>query len=309
MMNFTEQEAIWFGFMNKILIINIDSTIPNLALKKIEKYHLDKGDNVVWDMPLFRDCVDKIYVSCVFTKNRDICNEWEGRADIGGSGYDLNKTLPDEIENIKPRINFGFTTRGCIRKCKFCIVPEKEGMIRTIGDIYDIWDGKSKELVVMDNNILALPTHFKKICEQLEKEKIKVDFNQGLDIRLLTDELAQSLSKVKHISEIRFAWDNPEDEDKIVRGLEILKRNKCKRAMFYVLVGFNTTPEQDFYRFEVLRKLKQRAYCMRYKTVKGNRLYTDMASWVNQQRFFNSMTFERYKQCRADRSLVKKGNK
>ena len=107
----------------KILIINIDSKkIPNLALKKIEKYHLDKGDEVMWDMPLFAHLSDKIYVSCVFEKNKKQCETWGTRAEIGGSGYDINSKLPEEIENIKPRINLGFTSRGCIRNCKFCIV-------------------------------------------------------------------------------------------------------------------------------------------------------------------------------------------
>ena len=146
----------------KILLINIDSTKPNLALKKIEKYHKDKGDEIVWDFPLMAAWADKIYVSAIYTWSKDKCGEWEGRAEIGGSGYDLKKTLPPEIENVRPRINMGFTTRGCVRRCPFCIVSEKEGGIRAVGDIYDIWDGRSKEVELLDNNILALPDHFEK---------------------------------------------------------------------------------------------------------------------------------------------------
>ena len=131
--------------MRKISIINIDSKIPNLALKKIEKYHLDKGDEVIWDFPLIPS--DKTYVSIVFSWNKEQAKQYPG-ADIGGSGYDLKKKLPPEIDKIKPRINLGFTTRGCLRKCYFCIVPEKEGVVRTEGDIYDLWDGKSKELTI-----------------------------------------------------------------------------------------------------------------------------------------------------------------
>lgn len=287
----------------KILLIDIDSTIPNLALKKIEKYHLDRGDEVVWNIPLMRFSCEKIYVSCIFTENKNDCNEWKG-AEIGGTGYDLNIKLPSEIDAIKPHINFGFTTRGCIRKCEFCFVPQKEGLIRVEGDIYDIWDGKSKEIILMDNNILALPKHFKFICGQLRKEKLKVDFNQGLDIRLLTDELAYELSTIRHISDIRFAWDNIKDENTIIKGIELLKKHKCKRGMFYVIVGFNSTVEEDLYRFNVLKGLGQRAYCMRYETCKGNREYNDMSSWVNQVRFFQSMTYERYKECRANRNLI-----
>ena len=285
----------------KVLLINIDSKIPNLALKKIEKYHLDKGDEVLWNFPLMP--ADKTYVSIVFDWNREQAKQYPN-AEIGGSGYDLQTTLPPEIDKVKPRINIGFTTRGCIRKCSFCIVPEKEGKIRIEGDIYDIWDGKSKELMILDNNILALPKHFKKVCSQIRKEKLKVDFNQGLDIRLLTDEIAKSLNSIKHKSDLRFAWDNINDEKYILKGIEILKRKNCKRAMFYILVGFNSTIDEDLYRFRKLKELGQRVYCMRHKKVKGKRLYNDLSSWVNQQRFFNSMTFKRFQECRIDRSLV-----
>jgi len=288
-----------------ISIIDIDSKIPNLALKKIEKFYRDKGEEVEWNNPLMASCSDITYVSCVFTTNKDLCKEWEGRSEIGGTGYDLHKLLPPEIDAVKPRINFGFTTRGCIRKCAFCFVPEKEGHIRVEGDIYDIWDGKSKELILMDNNILALPNHFRKICEQLRIEKLKVDFNQGLDIRLLNDELAYELSGIRHISDIRFAWDDIKDEAIVRKGIELLKKHKCRRGMFYVIVGFNSTIEEDMHRFNTLKGLGQRAYCMRYEKVKGIREYSDMASWVNQVRFFESMTYDRYKECRADRNLVR----
>ena len=182
----------------KILLINIDSVIPNLALKKLEKYYSDRGDDVKWDMPLYQTWADKIYVSCIFTKNKGDCKQWEGIAEIGGTGYDIYKKLPLEIDIIKPRINWGFTTRGCIRKCSFCFVPLKEGNIKIEGDIYDIWDGKAKDITVMDNNILALPDHFKLICSQIRKEKLRVDFNQGFDIRLLTDEFIKELKTISH---------------------------------------------------------------------------------------------------------------
>lgn len=287
-----------------VSIINIDSKIPNLALKKIEMYHKLKGDTIIWDNELQAMYSDRVYVSCIFTKNKDKCKQFEGDSIIGGTGYNLKIELPDYIERLKPKINFGFTTRGCIRKCKFCVVPEKEGIIHAVGDIYDIWDGISKEIVLMDNNILALPSHFKKICSQLKGSKLKVDFNQGLDIRLLNNELAYELSQIKHISDIRFAWDNIADEDIIMRGIELLKKHNCKRAMFYVLCGFNSTIEEDLYRFNKLKSLGQRAYCMRYEAVTKNREYSDLASWVNQPRFFISMDFERFKECRSNRKLV-----
>jgi hypothetical protein len=296
--------------MSDIVIIDIDSKIPNLALKKIEKYHLDKGDNIYWNDNLMASIADRTYVSCIFTKNKHLCDNISGNdVIIGGTGYDIYKKLPKEIDEIKPKINLGFTTRGCIRKCQFCFVPLKEGNIEVEGDIYDIWDGKAKELIIMDNNILALPEHFKLICKQLKKEKLKVDFNQGLDIRLLNDELAKEISEISHVSDVRFAWDNIKDEKIILKGIDILKNNKCGRAMFYVLVGFNSTFEEDLYRFNMLKSLGQRAYCMRHEKVKGYRKYNDLADWVNQFQFFASMDFERFSECKKNRKLLHKQNK
>jgi hypothetical protein len=273
-----------------ILIIDIDSKIPNLALKKIEKYHLDRGDKVTWNFPLARYSSDKIYVSCVFTKNKAKCREWEGVAEIGGTGYDIYKKLPPEIEEVKPRINWGFTTRGCIRKCEFCFVPAKEGHIRVVGDIYDIWDGKSRDLTIMDNNILALPKHFAKICDQLRKEKIRVDFNQGLDIRLLTDDMVNELKSIRH-KEYKFSWDNLEwDLEEKFRWLY----QNLGRCTIFVLCGFKTSFEDDLKKFEILRKIGHNGYCMRYETVYRHPKYIKLARWVNQHHIFHPFSFKEF---------------
>ena len=275
----------------KILLINIDSTKPNLALKKIEKYHKDKGDEIVWDFPLMAAWADKIYVSAIYTWSKDKCGEWEGRAEIGGSGYDLKKTLPPEIENVRPRINMGFTTRGCVRRCPFCIVSEKEGGIRAVGDIYDIWDGRSKEVELLDNNILALPDHFEKIWGQIKKENLKIREN-GLDIRLLNRSTAKILKSVRHY-EYHFAFDNMADEHSVVKGVEALLSAGIKESIFYVLVGFNTTVEEDLHRLNLLRSLRQSAFVQRYNFIKKP-IYTQMARWANQHGIFRNMTWGQF---------------
>lgn len=282
----------------KILLINIDSIIPNLALKKIEKYHLDKGDSVLWDMPLALNNVDKCYVSCVFPENRYKCLIFEEKAIIGGSGYDLSIKLPPEIESVKARINWGFTTRGCIRKCYFCFVPKMEGYIHVVGDIYDIWDSKSKKLVIMDNNILALPDHFKMICSQLRKEKLRVDFNQGLDHRLLTPELWQELQNLKHIHEIRFAFDDIAYEKSAIKALELITNgnNNDWKTRWYVYVGVKDTFQTVYERLEILRNYKQLAYVMRDKQVYGNPLWIALSSWTNSS---NAFEFDLLELCKT----------
>jgi hypothetical protein len=277
----------------KVLIIDIDSRIPNLALKKIEKYHQDRGDEVIWNMPIAKDVVDKIYVSCVFTKNKHRCHIWEGYADIGGSGYSLEITLPSEIDVIKPRINYGFTTRGCIRNCKFCIVPRKEGKIHIVGDLLDLWDGKSQRVTVMDNNILGLPSHFGLICKQARENKIKLDFNQGLDHRLLTLEIVHLMTKISH-TEYRFAFDHPSMFKSVEKAIDLLQANGINRANWYVLVGFDTTYKQDLDRANYLKDRNQRAYIMRYETHYRDPFYVALARWVNQPHLFVGMTWQEF---------------
>lgn len=269
----------------KVLLIDIDSKIPNLALKKIEKYYLDKEDEVYWNFPLMRFLVDKIYVSCIYTWNKAKCKEWQKDAEIGGSGWDLRKVLPKEIEKVKPKINLGFTTRGCIRNCEFCIVQEKEGKIRIEGDIYDIWDGKYKEITLLDNNILALPKHFLKICSQIQKENLKVDFNQGLDIRLVTPEIARALSKLIPSNKFwRFAFDEIKIENKVRKGIELLLSNNVSkhRIFFYVLVGFNDTIEEEIRRAEILHEYGVDIYFMFYNNfeVKNHRIIPKVKDYI-----------------------------
>ena len=272
----------------KVLLIDIDSTIPNLALKKVEKYHADRGDEIIWDMALALNSVDKVYVSCVFPENKYKCLIFEGRALIGGSGYDMSVKLPPEIDAVKPRINWGFTTRGCIRHCHFCFVPTMEGNIHKIGDIYDIWDGKSKELFIMDNNILAMPDHFKMICGQLRGEKLRVDFNQGLDHRLLSEDLWHELTTLRHIREIRFAFDDIAYKKTVVRALELMKRGGLKdwQTRWYVYVGKKDTLKTVYERLVLLKSYKQTAYLMRDKEVHDNPQWIAMAAWTSLQGAF-----------------------
>ena len=279
---------------NKIVnVINIDSKIPNLALEKVKKFYKDKGYDI-YSLDLLAG-KELTYVSCIFDWNINKLKKFEGKKDcfIGGTGYDLTIKLPKEIDQVKPKINIGFTSIGCIRKCKFCVVPIKEGNIQVVGDIYDIWDGKSKTIELLDNNILAAPIeHIKKIFGQIKKENLTLREN-GLDIRLVTDEKAQIIKSVSH-KEYHFAWDNIKDENKVRKGIDILKRNGINRGIFYVIVGFDSTFEEDLYRFNVLKGLNQRAFCMKHKNVRDDYMYRKLSSWVNSQSIFMKSTFEEY---------------
>lgn len=264
-----------------------------MALVKIAEYHKNKGDDVYYDLPLIR--ADKIYVSCIYTKNRYKAERWEGKAEaeIGGSGYNLTTILPPEIENIKPHINLGFTARGCIRNCKFCVVPEKEGKIYIVGDLLDLWDKKARNVTVLDNNILALPEHFELICRQAQENKIKIDFNQGLDHRLLTSEMAELLKKTSH-KEYKFAFDHPSYLTTVDRAINILQKAGINRCTWYVLVGFDTSFEEDLERCNYLKTRNQNAFIQRYETVRVEEKYSLLARWVNQHNIFQGYTWEQF---------------
>lgn len=298
-------------------LIQIDGSLPNLALMKLSSWHRSKGDKV----RLLKDSVisqrlinfDKVYISCIFEENKEKAIKIQKQfknAELGGIGVN-SKRLPVEIEHTMPdyetfdcNYSLGFTTRGCIRKCKFCKVPRHEGLIRPHTDIYEFWNRKHKHIVLLDNNILASPEHFKKIAKQILKEDLSIDFNQGLDIRLIINDNAKILSSLNVQPEYRFAFDDISIKSEVLRGIKTLKKNGINRSMFYVIVGFNSTIEEDMQRLNLLKEHGQRAYVMRYKSCKGKKIYNDLSAWVNQTRFFMSMDFERFVECRENRSLV-----
>lgn len=291
--------------MKNILFIDIDSKIPNLALMKLARYHVNKGDNV-----FLKKCdnPDKVYVSVVFEKNvskvEPIKNMYDCPVEIGGYYYNKELNLPDEIEHLKPyydlypncNASYGFTTRGCIRKCAFCIVWRKEGMIKPVADIYEFLDRKYRDIILLDNNILASPKHFFTVTEQIINEDLRVDFNQGCDIRLMTDKFAKRLSELSR-KDLRFAFDSVATEPQVRKGSKLLNKYGVGGCMFYILVGFDTTIEEDLHRVKVLTDLKMRCYIMRHKnsyTSKDRLIYKAMGSWVNGGQFQTVMSLKEY---------------
>ncbi len=283
----------------KIALCQIDGKYPNIPLMKLSTYHKNQGDSIDWFSP-FNE-YNTIYASKVFTNTPD--NLYLPDNTIrGGSGYDLKTVLPSEAEKAKPDYSLypawdkaiGFTTRGCPRKCSYCIVPKKEGGIKVTGDIYDFWEGQ-KKLILLDNNLTAAPfTHFKKIVDQLIKENIKVDFSQGLDIRLVTPEIAELLVRVKTFKQIHFAFDHPRYEKAVTDGIKMLINNGVSRSrlMFYVLTGYDTTIEEDYYRVDLLRDLGVDPFVMPYD--KSDPIIEAFAAWVNSKAVFKTIPRDTY---------------
>lgn len=137
-------------------ILAVDSNFPNLALMKISAYHKARGDQVEWYNPLCK--YDKVYAAKVFTFTPDY-NYYINANQIekGGTGYDIEKVLPIEVDRLQPdysiynidsNLSYGFLTRGCPNRCKWCVVPKKEGKISPYMDIEEITAGRKKAILM-----------------------------------------------------------------------------------------------------------------------------------------------------------------
>jgi len=272
----------------KVAIYNLNPQYRNYALDKVRTYYVSHGATVENYFPLSQ--YDEIWASSIFNYNPANIPPWSY---LGGSAINLKNTLPTEIEAVNPRLNYGFTTRGCIRKCKFCIVPEKEGRIRHDRDLLDLWDGKSRDIILYDNNILAMPQHFEKVCSDARAHKICLDFNQGLDHRLLTPEIIDLLKTISH-QELRFAFDSMTQFNSVERTITLLQHNRINRCLWYVLCGFDTTFTEDLTRLNYLRERNQNAYVMRYNSARTDISLTALARWANQHHIFQGMTFAQF---------------
>jgi len=282
----------------KVGLIDLDSKMPNLALMKISRYFKSLNYKVELTSPLFAKDYDELFASKIFTYSE--MPMLPESTIIGGSGYSLDSRLDESIENLMPDYSLygcdyaiGFTTRGCNRKCPFCIVPKKEGKFHVVGDIYDFWQGQ-KKLMLLDNSLNTDEDHFLKIYDQVKKEKVSINFNQGLDIRYLTDIQAKALTELKLWKQIHFAWDLMESEPLVRHGISILyHHNLISKSMFYVLIGFNTTKEEDLYRVEELRGLGIDPFVMPYD--KFDEYQKAFARWVNMKSVFKSVSWKDYK--------------
>lgn len=263
-----------------VLLMDLDISkrhwpFPNLALMKLSAYHKAKGDQVFLNFPL--QPADLTYSSCVFTWNAKRKITVPHGAIVGGSGINVKAELPSEVEHIMPdytlypSVNYsmGFTSRGCLRRCPWCIVPTKEGIIQPWATIYEFWDRQHQKIVLLDNNLLAAP-NWKKTLEALITEGLEVDFNQGLDIRMLDEEKVNYLKRVK-TRQLRFSFDDIAYEKAVREGIRLLTEVggiRSRKLSFYVLYGFRVD-EDVVERMKILAGLNVDVYPMAYRGSDG----------------------------------------
>ena len=229
-------------------LIAVDSDFPNLALMKISSWHKANGDKVDWYNPF--DEYDIVYMAKVFTFTPDY-GQWITNAKHirrGGTGYDIYSTLPEGMEYVTPdysiypsidnKTAYGFLTRGCPNKCKWCVVPRKEGNVRPYMDVEQIAVDGRTNLILMDNNILACDYGLQQIQKIIDKG-YRVDFNQALDARLITEDTAKLLAKVRWLNHIRFGCDTPKQIAECERAMKMIDEYRGKPASYlmYTMIG------------------------------------------------------------------------
>lgn len=309
---------------------------PNLASMKISGYHKSIGDDVILKTD-YQDleCFDKVYISKVFTNTPvdpvilDLPN-----VEIGGTGFYFDKApdLPCDIEHSKPDYDLylpfvnseiargiprnefkeyldysiGFITRGCFRKCGFC-VNQKYDHVFEASPLNEFLDPERPKICLLDDNFLGFKD-WKIRLEELRATGKPFKFKQGLDERILTPEKCELFFSSKYDGEITFAFDRIKDYDLIKSKLDMIRTYTDKRIKFYVLCGFDETGKYDeafwrqdiidtFKRIELLAKYNALPYIMKFKRYEESPyrgIYITLARWINQPAYFKKQDLYTY---------------
>jgi hypothetical protein len=310
---------------------------PNLVIMKLSGYFKEKGNEVVL-IERIEDLIDNnyagvslygaIYISKVFDFSKIDTNLLKfPNVYHGGTGfyYDGGKDLPYKIEHHMPDyhiydefikhdilhknkrnywkdytdFSIGFATRGCFRKCEFC-VNKKYDHVELHSHISEWLDKSRKGIYLWDDNIFGY-SKWKSVFEELIEIDKPFQFRQGLDLRLLTDEKAKMLNKVKYHGDIIFAFDHIEEKPIIEEKLKLWRTYTNKSTKLYVLAGFDSLDEVEiasvFERISVIIKYGCLPYVMRHlnyleSPYKG--MFIQIARWANQPQFLKKKSFRQY---------------
>lgn len=304
--------------MNKIGLWSDCHNFPSLPSMKLSAYHKSLGDSVEF-VNLF-DRYDRVYASKVFGFTPDIESNGIVQADEivhGGSGYCIsvvdgkevfdqskNASLPKEIEHIYPDYSLypqydyavGYLTRGCPRACGFCVVSKKEGRCsHQVADLSEFYRGDQNEIKLLDPNILACKDH-EILLHQLIESNARIDFTQGLDIRLVNKDNLSLLNRMK-TEMLHFAWDDPKQDltNQFKMFAEHSRIKGDRRKGVYVLTNYNSTIEEDLFRIYTLRDLGYTPYVMIYQKENSDMQHRYLQRWVNNHKVFKTIKrFEDY---------------
>ena len=325
------------GFIDADLIDN-GTRHPNLALMKLSGYMkntLGHQTELLFDYNNIH-AYDKVYISKVFTYTKINPNILTlSNVEYGGTGFlpEEKGDLPFEIEHhlpdyhlydkfvekeidrgIKPQhfsdymdYSIGFATRGCFRKCSFCVNKKYDRVVRH-AKIVEFVDPTRKYIYLWDDNILGYEK-WQEVFDELAETKRYFQFRQGLDIRLMTEEKAKVLSKAKYKGDYIFAFDYLKDRELIERKLNIWRKYSSKTTKLYILCAYESQDVNDiisvFERISILMRYRCLPYIMRYDTYKESEfagLYINIARWCNQPNFFKKKSFREYCEANGEKS-------
>jgi hypothetical protein len=290
----------------KVRLTQIDGKIPNLALMNLAAIHRDRGDEVVLRRTVQRDMLEPaygaIYGSTIFTRSAPLVERFRANfpdAIVGVTCVSLTRTVDDLFPTEPERYDYsiypdftasiGFSQRGCRQRCGFCTVPEKEGTPKTVATIVNIWRGEPwpKDIVLLDNDFFGQPRdEWRARIAEIRAEGYRVSFNQGINLRRLTDDEAAAIASVPYYDgqfssrRIYTAWDNIGDERIFVRGVERLVAAGVKAAhiMVYMLIGYDPaeTWERIHYRHGRMIELGVKPYPMVFDPLPGMKAGNDL---------------------------------
>lgn len=312
----------------KIGIVDVDchgakkkwgaTVYPNIALAKIARYHKERGDEVEWALPF--ELYDILYMSKIFNFTPDIDIAYNADKIIkGGTGYDIYSKLPDEIDRLQPDYSiypnvpsdtaYGFLTRGCKNQCFWCIVPRKEGKTKPYMDIDEIAIEGRTNIVLMDNNILAVGDYCTAQLNKIIERGYHIDFNQAMDARLVNEDNAKLLAKIKWINgRIRFGCDTHAQIKDCERAMKLINANGFRGEYFlYTMIGgdndFKECYDRLHYWWKRLQDFRHNkvgravyAYAQPYRDPDKKNTppiwQLDMARWVNKRMIFCTTDFK-----------------
>jgi len=259
-----------------IFLVDVDSRLPNLALMKLSNYYKSQGYHIeLIRKETYDPRAEMVFASSIFNsaaswKRIDKMRAFYGsNFDSGGSGIDTCKRLPPEIEQTQPDYGLypelgdramGFLTRGCRFRCNFCIVPQKEGNTRIVDSIDNLTRGIKDKLILLDDNILS-HRQSKELLEEMARKKLRVNFNQTLDLTLIDREKAKLLKSisccnVKFTRNVyHFSLNDNRNLEEIRSKYRLLNFSGKDNVEFICMYGYNTTLAQDLERFRFLHSL------------------------------------------------------
>jgi len=294
-----------------VLLVDGDSTIPNLALMKMASWFKQHG-NVVDFMklriPYYPNQRGKTQTVDTTGYDLALCSViFEGahnfitgdRLHFGGTGYDITSTAPAIVMNSESDYSlypdndtsYGFLSRGCTRKCYFCVVPQKEGLTKVDETLDQII--KHRKVKFLDNNILSLDNH-EELLAELVARQTRCQFMQGLDIRYVTPANSALLRDLNYMQEYIFAFDDWKYRNEMARRIKLLSWRKPWKLKFYVYVAPHMKLSEHTNRINWLRDHECLPYIMRDQACWGSEyqdFYTDLAAWCNQPALFKNLDF------------------